>query len=235
MRLDKFLSQMNYGSRRDIKRMIKEKAITLNDSFVTQANVHIDPAKDDITVSGERVIFYDGLTLMINKPKGYVCANHDALHPTVFDLLDDVYKRHDLKVAGRLDIDTEGLLILSTDGGLIHQIISPKQDVYKYYYLETKEPITNPEAILEPRELVDGKKETYTPKAPKLLFHKDNCLEIAISEGKFHQVKRMMEAIGHHVTTLKRIKIHRLPLDDSLAPGKVKRLHQDEIDLLKNP
>ncbi|MFU8787296.1 MAG: pseudouridine synthase [Candidatus Izemoplasmataceae bacterium] len=234
MRLDKFLSNLKYGSRNDIKKLCKAGLIKVNDNPIKDSSMDIDPLTDRIFFMNEAVVYHEQLVLMMYKPKGYVSANKDALHKTVFDLLPDAYKRHDLSIAGRLDIDTEGLLILTNDGQLIHSIIHPKKDVYKTYYVETDAIITNIEDLLKPMSLLDGNQTPYDVHLPRILSVEGHKATIQIKEGKFHQVKNMFSHIGYEVTYLKRTAIHELVLDPNLEPGEVKVLNEVEIDKLHN-
>ena len=131
MRLDKFLGNLKYGSRNDIKKLCKDGFVKVNDVIIKKADVNIDPNKDIICIYDEEVFYKESITLMMNKPKGYICSTVDELYPSLLRLLDGKYSRFDFKFAGRLDWDTEGLVILSTDGDIIHQITSPKKTCIK--------------------------------------------------------------------------------------------------------
>jgi len=166
---------------------------------------------------------------MMNKPAGVVSANSDLIDTTVIDLLPEKYQRFDFKISGRLDKDTEGLLILTTDGALMHQIISPNNEVYKSYFVKCSSPIISLKKLEEGIQINDGKEQPYMTK-PAIYEQIDEttCI-LKISEGKFHQVKRMFEAISLEVVYLKRVQIGGLPLDSALYPGEVKELSQKDI------
>ena len=155
---------------------------------------------------------------MLNKPSGVVSANKDNLHKTVIDLIKEPYNRYELNICGRLDIDTVGLVLITNDGALMHKIISPKKNIDKTYYVEYSGTI-NKTALESPLELIDGNNELYTTKGSKVEILGDNSCNITISEGKFHQVKRMFEKIECKVTYLKRIRIGNITLDESLNEG----------------
>ena len=220
MRLDKFLVNLKYGSRNDIKKFCKNSLIKVNGKAVKDSDLNINPNTDEIIV-GEEVVYYkDNITLMMNKPAGYICSTVDEKYPSLLRILDEKYSRFDLNFAGRLDWDTEGLVILSTDGGLIHKITSPKKEMYKTYYVKTEKLIVNENVLLSPITLLDGNNNEYITKGAKITKISDYELLISIMEGKFHQVKRMVEYIDNKVVYLKRIKIGNLELPYDLETGK---------------
>ena len=220
MRLDKFLGNLKYGSRNDIKKLCKDGFVKVNDVIIKKADVNIDPNKDIICIYDEEVFYKESITLMMNKPKGYICSTVDELYPSLLRLLDGKYSRFDFKFAGRLDWDTEGLVILSTDGDIIHQITSPKKNMYKTYYVKTKLSLINENLLEEPITLLDGNNIEYITKGSKITKISDFELLISITEGKFHQVKRMLEYIDNEVIYLKRIKVGNLLLPEDLELGK---------------
>jgi 16S rRNA pseudouridine516 synthase len=232
MRLDKLLSMLNYGSRKAVKKLVKEGHVLVNNKPVHDASIHIDPNQDKVTVHDETVFYNDHIVIMLHKPSGFVCANHDTLHQTVFDLLNEPHNRLPLNIAGRLDIDTEGLVILSNDGKLIHSIIHPKKEVYKTYFVKTKTPVLNSENLTKPMTLLDGAGKPYEVLTPKIKQIDEKTFELQIREGKFHQVKEMFKKIGHEVTYLKRIAIHDLVLDETLEKGAYKVLSKEDIKRL---
>ncbi len=220
MRLDKLLSNLKYGSRNDIKKLCKKGLITVNDSVVKDSGINVLPT-DIIMIDGEEVFYKENITLMLNKPKGYICANKDGMHKTVLELIKEPYSRYDLNIAGRLDIDTEGLIILTTDGNLLHNIISPNKDVYKKYYVEYEGILE--EGILENGiEILDGNNNPYLTKEAKVEYLNAGRINLWIKEGKFHQVKRMLEYCGCKVTYLKRLEIGEYKLDEKLGLGEYK-------------
>ncbi len=233
MRIDKLLSNLKYCSRKEAKKLAKDGFISLNGEMIKDVSMHINPHKDTLKIGYETITYYETLTLMMNKRKGVVSANKDDLHPTIFDDLPLDYQRYDLKVAGRLDKDTEGLMILSTDGKLIHDIISPSKEVYKTYEVFTSTIVHNIKDLENPMEIEDGKGQLYTPSKPIIVMQENQKSVIKIKEGKFHQVKRMFEFIGHDVIALKRLAIGDLLLDETLKPGMVTVLSSEAIALLK--
>jgi 16S rRNA pseudouridine516 synthase len=228
MRLDKLLSNLGYGSRTDIKKLCKGQQVLVNGEYIKQADLHIDPEKDVIKVFGNEVFYRENITLIINKPQGYICSNHDEAYPSLLRLLDEKYQRLPFNFAGRLDYDTEGLVIITTDGNLIHRIISPKKEVYKKYYVKVKNKLINEKRLEAPLTLLDGKNETYITKDAKVEKIDDYSLYLSICEGKFHQVKRMLEAINNEVIYLKRVSIGKLELPSDLTLGSAIEIHNIE-------
>ncbi|MFP4287185.1 MAG: pseudouridine synthase [Candidatus Izemoplasmataceae bacterium] len=232
MRLDKLLSTLDYGSRKTIKKLAKDGFITVNDTIIKDASFQVNPNLDVIKINQTRVFYQDQVVIMMHKPSGYVCANQDPLHKTVFELLKEPFNRYPLSIAGRLDKDTEGLLIFSDDGSLIHQIIHPKKSVYKTYLVKTLNDVENIDVLVEPMTLLDGKGNPYQVMKPMVKKLKACTYEVKIKEGKFHQIKRMFEHINHQVVYLKRTAIHDLVLDEALEIGAYKVLNQEEINKL---
>ena len=229
MRLDKFLSSLKYGSRNDIKKLCKNKAVKVNGEIVKNSDVYIEPNSDIVSVNDEVVFYKEDITLMMNKPSGYICSNVDEVHLSLLRLLDEKYSRFDFKFAGRLDWDTEGLVILSTNGAIIHKITSPNKDMYKTYYVKTTYPIKDEDLLEKPIKLLDGKNNEYTTKGAIVKKISEYELYISITEGKFHQVKRMLEYISNEVYYLKRIKVGNLSLPDDLESGQFREIDPNEI------
>ena len=235
MRLDKLLAHSGYGSRKDVKDIIKKGYVTVNDVVIKKDKHQIDPKNDKIEVDGERVLYEEYVYYMLNKPDGYVSATEDNLHPTVVELIDDYY-RDDLFPVGRLDIDTEGLLLLTNDGVLAHQLLSPKSHCSKIYYAKVS-------GIVEGQD-VEKFKDGITidtgyqcmSAGLEILDVKDGISEVKVEifEGKFHQVKKMFKAVGKEVIYLKRIQMKNLILDDELELGEYRRLTNEELDRLKD-
>ena len=229
MRLDKFLANLKYGSRNDIKIMCKKDLVKVNDKLASKSDLNIDPTKDLVYVNEELVYYKESVTLMMNKPSGYICSNVDEAYPSLLNILDSKYRRFDFSFAGRLDVDTEGLIILSTDGNVIHRITSPKQDVSKTYYVKTLKEISNEARLEAPMKLLDGKDEYYITNGAKVVKIGNFELLLTINEGKFHQVKRMLEAIDNKVVYLKRVKIGNLELSDDLEIGMYEEIDPNII------
>lgn len=231
MRLDKFLATLGTGTRKDIKKIIKSGCVTVNGKNVSSPDIHIDEENDTITLNGKKLEYEKFIYLMMNKPKGYISATEDKYKKTVLLLLDEKYKYFDLFPAGRLDIDTEGFLLLTNDGVFAHNILSPKKHINKTYFAKICGKVLNEHIKLFEEGIVidDG----YKTLPSKLEILKSDDMEseilLTICEGKFHQVKRMFEAIGTKVTYLKRTKMGNLHLDESLDFGEVKKLTKEDI------
>lgn len=235
MRLDKLLSNMGYGSRKEVKQLLKQKAVTVDGVHVKDAAMHVDPDKQDVSVYDERVIYTEFVYYMMNKPPGVISATEDAREATVIDLLEPLHQHFEPFPVGRLDKDTEGLLLLTNDGTLAHNLLSPKKHVPKVYYAEIDGIVTEAdgEAFAQGVELDDG----YVTKPGKLVILKSaeqSEIELTIQEGKFHQVKRMFEAVGKRVTYLKRLSMGSLKLDESLDLGEYRELTSEELAALQN-
>lgn len=234
MRLDKLLSNMGYGSRKEIKIIVKSKAVEVNGKVAKDVSMHVDSEKDDILISGEKVIYTEFIYLMMNKPPGVISATEDKKDQTVIDLLEPIDQHFQPFPVGRLDKDTEGLLLITNDGHLTHQLLSPKKHVPKLYFAEIGGMVTE-EDILRFKEgviLEDG----YLTKPGDLTILRSgetSEIELIITEGKFHQVKRMFEAVGKRVTYLKRLKMGSLELDSSLELGQYRPLTEKELEELK--
>lgn len=219
MRLDKFLCNLKYGSRKEIKDLCKKKQVKVNEKIIIDSSFLLDLSKDSVYVNNEKVFYQEKITIMINKPQGYICSNIDEIYPSLLKLLPEKYQRFDFNFAGRLDVDTEGLVIISTDGSLIHNIISPKKEINKVYYLKTKTKIENSNILLTGVNILDGKNEVYFAKAKEVFLLNENEMLLTICEGKFHQVKKMIEAISNEVIFLKRIQVGALKLPETLKLG----------------
>lgn len=229
MRLDKFLKDTGFGSRKEVKVLIKQKRVSVNDIVISNEGISVDEITDIIKVDNTQVIYIKFVYIMLNKPQGVVSATIDNVHSTVIDLIND-YKYLDLFPVGRLDIDTEGLLLITNDGTLSHNLLSPKKHVDKTYYLETNEVLTSDDINqIESGVLIDN--ELTLP--AKLEIVNDNKYLLTIHEGKFHQVKRMISSVGKKVTFLKRIKFGPLELDKDLPLGSYRLLTNEEIEELK--
>ena len=232
MRLDKYLSSSGVGSRRDIKQLLKGSTVTVNGKPVKDPSMHIDESKDEVMVENRRIIYREYIYLMLNKPQGYVSATYDKHLPIVCSLIPEEYAHFEAFPVGRLDIDTEGLLVLTNDGALSHRVLSPRSHVDKTYFVRCEKPLRDEDklAFLEGVTLDDGYRTM-----PARLTIETNPTEctLIIQEGKFHQVKRMMEAIGNKVTYLKRIKMGSLNLDSDLEPGQIRELTDLEVTLLE--
>ncbi|NLP15169.1 MAG: rRNA pseudouridine synthase [Clostridium sp.] len=233
-RVDKVLSNLGIGTRKEIKRLVKDGAVKVDGVVVTDSGMHINPKDSLIEVSGELLKYREFIYLMLNKPQGVISATYDARLKTVIDILPDEYKSFGLFPVGRLDIDTEGLLVLTNNGQLAHELLSPKKHVPKRYYavIEGVVDEKEQEAFGKGVILDDGYK---TLPAELFIIKSANFseVELVIYEGKFHQVKRMFESVGKKVKYLKRIEMGRLRLDEALELGECRELTNGEVSLLK--
>ncbi|CAI85564.1 16S rRNA pseudouridine(516) synthase RsuA [Pseudoalteromonas translucida] len=227
-RLDKFISHLAELPRSKARASIKRQAALVNGEVVTAFDFQIKQ-QDEVVFQGEQLVFLGKRYFMLNKPVGYVSANSDELHKTVFDLIDEP-NMSDFHVAGRLDIDTTGLVILTNDGDWSHKITSPKNNKFKTYLVETQEPITDEslDALREGVQLHNEKALTRPAKAERLANY---GLRLSICEGKYHQVKRMLAAVDNKVVELHREQIGNIKLDENLAAGEYRLLTAEEIKL----
>lgn len=239
IRLDKYLTEMGEGTRSQVKEMVRKGRVAVNGVTEKKSERKISPASDTVTVDGRSVTYVEYEYYMLHKPQGVVSATEDKRHETVVDLITD-RMRDDLFPVGRLDIDTEGLLILTNDGDLAHQLLSPKKHVDKVYYakIEGMLPEDAGDRIRKGLVLSDGTEtlpaELELVKAAR--GEEDQLSEVllTIHEGKFHQVKRMFETLGCHVVYLKRLSMGGLLLDEKLKPGEYRPLTAEELDTLKS-
>ncbi|TNF08633.1 MAG: rRNA pseudouridine synthase [Bacillota bacterium] len=227
MRIDKLLSQMKYGSRTDIKKMISFGSIYVNQKPVIDSSFQVDPLIDDILINNEKLFYKDPIHLAIYKPIGYLSAHKDAMHPCVIDLIKPPYDRFNYAMSGRLDLDAEGLMILTTDGQFAHQLMHPKYHLPKTYEVILDKKFEHATELTEGVTILDGKNDPFTAKALKIESH-ENHVTLEIDEGKFHQVKRMFKAVGYEVLNLKRVKIGSFELAD-LTPGIYKEIRKEDI------
>ncbi|MCO6332587.1 rRNA pseudouridine synthase [Staphylococcus epidermidis] len=230
MRLDKFLANMGVGTRSEVKQLLKKGAVKVNQNIVKLPKLHVNPNSDEIMVNDEVVSYIDKVYIMLNKPKGYISATEDELHPTIIDLIPE-YAHLNIFPVGRLDKDTEGLLLVTNDGQFNHEVMNPNKHVSKTYEVYSKHPITqfDIDKFKSGIELSDGKVK------PAILKKVDDYVShVTIYEGKYHQVKRMFHSIENEVLELKRIKIAQLELDHNLDLGSYRLLTQIDFDNLKN-
>lgn len=230
MRLDKFLANMGVGTRSEVKQFLKKGNVTVNDSIEKSPKCHINPEDDIVMVNGKQITFINHIYIMLNKPKGYISATHDGTNRTVIDLIPE-YQHLDIFPVGRLDKDTEGLLLITNDGQFSHELMSPVKHVSKTYEVISQHTISDDdiEAFKQGITLSDG------PVKPALLKRvNETTSQVTIYEGKYHQVKRMFHAIENEVLELKRLKIANLALDKNLKSGEYKLLSDDELKLLQH-
>ncbi|MCJ1908520.1 pseudouridine synthase [Planococcus ruber] len=234
MRIDKFLSNMGYGSRKEVKILLKSKAVEVNGKEIRDPKVHINELSDEVTVGGERVEYAEFIYLLMNKPQGVISATEDKYDRTVIDLLEEEEQNFEPFPVGRLDKDTEGFLLLTNDGKLAHELLSPKKHVDKRYFAIIDGEVTEEDgAAFENGVVLD---DGYKTKPAVLKILKSGAvseIELTITEGKFHQVKRMFQSVGKEVTYLKRLSMGPLELDPALALGEYRHLAEEEIEQLK--
>ena len=230
IRLDKFLCEMEMGTRSQVKDLIKKGMVTVDGEVIKKAEYKFDESKAKVYVKEKEVAYQKFYYYMLHKPAGVVSATVDNHDRTVMELLKDAPGK-DLFPVGRLDKDTEGLLLITNDGELSHNLLSPKKHVDKTYLVETRECITE-KMMQELEEGVDiGEDKPTMPAIVKLL--EDKKLELTIREGKFHQIKRMLQAVENEVVYLKRLSMGSLVLDEKLGLGEFRCLTNQEIEDLK--
>lgn len=237
IRLDKFLSEMSGWTRSEVKKIVKSGRVTVDGNEVKKPEVKIDEESSTVCVDGRQIEYNRYEYYMLNKPKGYVSATTDNEHKTVVDIISSS-KRKDLFPVGRLDIDTEGLLLITNDGELAHRLLSPKNHVEKTYYVEVSGILDDIDMDAVEKGLDIGEEKKTLPAKMEIL-EKDNknnasSCYLTIHEGKFHQVKRMMKKLGKTVTYLKRVSMGSLILDKELEKGDYRKLTEQEIEKLKN-
>ena len=239
IRLDKFLADAGYGTRSEVKKQLKSGIVSMNGTVCKKPEEKIDPARDVVTVSGKEVVYEAFSYYLFYKPAGCVTAKSDALHKTVMDYFPEIVRKSCSPV-GRLDKDTEGLLLISNDGELNHHLMSPVHHVKKTYYavLDGEVPVSAIQQFAEGVDIGDDKKTLpaeleILPKQMQDTANPVYHANLTISEGRFHQVKRMFETVGCHVVYLKRLSLGNLSLGE-LNPGEYRRLSEAEVvDLRK--
>lgn len=235
MRLDKYVMNALQISKSDAKKIIKKKLIMVNNKIITNCDYSI--TNEIIKYDDKELIYKENIYLLMNKPKGYVCAKNDNLNPTVMDLITE-YDVRKLNIVGRLDKDTTGLLIITTDGNMVHHLTSPKHNKEKEYYVLCDKPFDD-EDIFKAKEGIEIKDEdgsNYVCRSSIIKIDEKNnygaC--ITITEGKFHQIKKMCKALNKEVLKLERVRISSLKIDENLSEGQYRELTEEEMnDLLK--
>ncbi|MFK4568483.1 pseudouridine synthase [Enterococcus sp. UD-01] len=238
MRLDKFLADVGLGSRKEVKQLLKKGLITVNEQMVKDGKQQINEEQDQIAFADEVLVYQRYYYYLLNKPQGVISATEDNRDQTVIDLLKDEDYRADLFPVGRLDKDTEGLLLLTNDGQLAHRLLSPKKHVDKEYFAKVQGIVTEADVqrFAEGFSLLNGEQV----KPSKLMIKAVDSgagtsdIQLVIQEGKFHQVKRMFEAVDKKVVYLKRLRMGNLWLDEALALGDYRTLTEAELRLLEN-
>ncbi|MGB0205901.1 MAG: 16S rRNA pseudouridine(516) synthase RsuA [Neptuniibacter sp.] len=230
MRLDKYLAQSTGFSRKEVRRFMKAGEVIVNDEEANNPAQHISE-DDEVYLSGYPVEGPGDKYLMLHKPLGCVCSNDDGTHPTVLSLI-DLPRAEELTICGRLDVDTTGLVLITNDGKWAHRVTSPKHKTGKLYQVVTADPI--PQDAVEKFEkglmLINDKDRT---KPAQLTIIAENEAEVILTEGRYHQVKRMFAAIGNKVEELHRQRIGDIELDEDLEPGEYRFLTEEEINSIK--
>ncbi len=245
MRLDRFLANSGVGTRKEVKDLLKKREVKVNGVTVTDGSTRINENSDTVEYKEKKIEYKPFIYIMMNKPKGVISATEDERHRTVLDLLENKYRTYSLFPVGRLDIDTEGLLLLTNDGILAHNLLSPNKHIDKKYYVELKNPLSEKDVkkLEAGMELESG----FITKEAKveIIENADIPLDkatgekkasksyITIKEGKYHQVKRMFKAVDNKVEYLKRVKMGKLELDNKLGLGQYRELTEEELEELK--
>jgi 16S rRNA pseudouridine516 synthase len=236
-RLDKLLASNGFGSRKEIKRLLKDRVVEVNGVRRVDPATDVDPELDAFTLDGEPLRILTAVYLMLNKPAGVISSTEDPDHRTVIDVLGEPWASMGLFPIGRLDVDTEGLLVITNDGPLTHRLTSPKTGVDKTYYARLRDPVDDAalasyrESFLAGVPFRDG--HVCLPAKIRRRDDEANGVVVTIQEGKYHQVKKMLYAMGNEVAYLKRESMGKLPLDPALKPGAFRELTSDEVALLK--
>ncbi len=231
MRIDKFMTHTGKLSRTEANKACRAGRIQVNGAPVKKGDVHIDPEKDIVTLDGAPVVYRKYTYIMLNKPEGYVSATEDKNAPYVTELLSEELRRLELFPVGRLDKYTVGLMLLCDDGEGAHRLLSPKHHAKKVYRFECEKPLCRIEELEAGVHIEGG----YLTKPCKVKKTGEFSGEITLTEGKYHQIKQMLYAVGNKITYLERISFGGIPLDPTLERGQYRLLTQEEIDiLLKN-
>ena len=233
-RLDKILSHTGFGSRREVRDLLRARRVMVNGQVVTGGELGIDPEQDLVLVDGQPVQYREFTYLMLNKPAGYLTATRDRYAPTVLDLVPERWRARRLAPVGRLDKDTEGLLLLTNDGALAHRLLAPNSRIPKTYLVRVDKPVTPAELeTLATGVVLDDGYRTL-PAQARSVNSENTELELTLFEGKYHQVKRMLKAVGKQVLYLQRRTMGPLVLDPDLPLGGCRELTAEEIGRLKN-
>ncbi len=237
VRIDKFLANFGLGSRKEVRKYLKQERVTVNDQLVKNPSFHVNPHQDVVKVDDKVIHYKDNAYYMFNKPAGYITATTDESMPTVMEFFTEEPYFSKLFPIGRLDIDTEGLLIITTDGQLAHRLAHPKWEIEKEYYAVVKGDVSDIDFSRFEKEGLLLKKDKYKTKPFKVkvlsVSPEKSEILITVTEGKYHIVKKIMEELGHPVLYLKRVRIGPLKLDEKLQPGEFRELTEEELKKLK--
>lgn len=229
MRVDKMIGNANLDTRKNIKKNAKKGGLVINGEIIKDSSVKVNPNIDEVIYMGELVDYFENIYIMMNKREGLICQSNE-LEGTVMSDLDEFYLNLDLAIAGRLDKDTTGLLLMSTDGKFIHRVISPNSNIWKKYEVETSKKI-NPALIEIFKEGVYIKEDDYYARSARLEIIDEKKAYVYVTEGKFHLVKRLFSNNDNEVVKLKRVAIGDLELDKTLNQGQYRELTKEEIEL----
>lgn len=229
IRLDKYLADAGTGTRSQVKQWIRQGRASVNGVPASGSDQKVDPQQDEIALDNQQIPYEPFVYYMMNKPSGYVSATRDVRERTVTELLPEEVRKRELFPVGRLDKDTEGLLLFTDDGALAHRLLSPKNHIPKTYYARIDGPVEEETVMVFAQGLDIGEKKPTLPGQLEILKSgEESEIRLTICEGKFHQVKRMFEAVGRNVLYLKRISMGTIKLDDHLPLGACRRLTDEE-------
>ncbi len=229
MRVDKMIGNANLDTRKNIKKNAKKGGLVINGEIIKDSSVKVNPNIDEVIYMGEIVDYFENIYIMMNKREGLICQSNE-LEGTVMSDLDEFYLNLDLAIAGRLDKDTTGLLLMSTDGKFIHKVISPNSNIWKKYEVETSKKI-DPALVEVFKEGVYIKEDDYYARSARLEIIEEKKAYVYVTEGKFHLVKRLFSNNDNEVVKLKRVAIGDLELDKTLNQGQYRELTKEEIEL----
>ncbi len=233
MRIDKFICGLTGASRKEVSSVAKKGGVTVNGELAKDVSKHIDENSARVTFMGSELTYQKYFYVMLNKPEGYVSATEDSKLPVVTELLSPALKKQELFPVGRLDKDTVGMMILTNNGKLAHMLLSPKRHCPKEYYFEAKVPLADGAEELFEKGVILG--DGYECKSAKLSLNPDRKSGvITLTEGKYHQIKRMLGAMDNRVIFLERISFAGIELDRSLERGQYRNLTESEIYQLEN-
>lgn len=232
LRLDKYLSEAGTGTRSEVKRAVRKGMVQVNGHMVQKPQYQVDTENDRVLFDGKPAVYVQYEYYMLNKPAGVISASTDSREPCVVDLITE-RRRKDLFPVGRLDRDTEGLLLITNDGGLAHRLLSPKKHVDKVYYVKVLGQVTQKDVEIFRQGVDIGEEKPALPAELHILVSGEvSEVKVTLREGKFHQVKRMFCAVGKEVLYLKRLQMGTLVLDETLKPGEYRTLNRNELDRL---
>lgn len=232
LRLDKYLSKSMPGTRSEVKKVVRKGMVQVNGHTVQKPEYQVDTENDRVLFDGKPVVYIQYEYYMLNKPAGVISASTDSREPCVVDLITE-RRRKDLFPVGRLDRDTEGLLLITNDGGLAHRLLSPKKHVDKVYYVKVLGQVTQKDVEIFRQGVDIGEEKPALPAELDILDSGEvSEVKVTVREGKFHQVKRMFQAVDMEVIYLKRLQMGLLVLDETLKPGEYRTLNRNELDRL---